>query len=89
VYEFAPDAYEVLDEPATDAGNNPLPPGEYVPPEQEPSVYDSWKVPDLKAEIDRRNADRDPGGDTYLDGSGLKADLVAALDADDANQPGQ
>lgn len=24
-YDFAPDGYEVLDKPATDAGNNPLP----------------------------------------------------------------
>lgn len=25
-YDFAPDAFEVVDKPATDAGNNPLPP---------------------------------------------------------------
>lgn len=25
-YDFAPDAYDLLDKPATDAGNNPLPP---------------------------------------------------------------
>jgi hypothetical protein len=89
MYEFNPDAYEILDEPATDAGNNPLPPGEYVAPEAQPSVYEDWLVADLKGEIDQRNALRDPEGDNYLDGSGLKADLVAALDADDANQTGQ
>lgn len=26
MYDFAPDGYEVLDKPATDSGNNPLPP---------------------------------------------------------------
>ena len=25
MYDFAPDAYEVLDKPATDSGNNPIP----------------------------------------------------------------
>jgi hypothetical protein len=26
MYDFAPSGYEVLDKPATDSGNNPLPP---------------------------------------------------------------
>lgn len=40
----------------------------------------------LLEEIEKRNANRDPEGDTYLDGSGNKADLVAALEADDKAQ---
>jgi hypothetical protein len=88
-YEFNPEAYELLDEPATDAGNNPLAPGAYEAPEELPGPYDGWKVDELKAEVDRRNVDRDPTGDAYLDGSGKKADLITALTADDANQPGQ
>jgi hypothetical protein len=42
-----------------------------------------------EGKVDRRNVDRDPTGDAYLDGSGKKADLITALTADDANQPGQ
>lgn len=90
MYEFSPDAYEVLEDAAVDSGNNPLPPDTVLAEQPEPAgVYDGWKVDELKAEIDNRNTDRDPAGDTYLDGSGKKADLVAALEADDANQSGQ
>lgn len=43
--------------------------------------YQSMKVADLKAEIARRNADRDEADRISTDGK--KADLVAALEADD------
>lgn len=58
-----------------------------------PVAYADRRVADLEAEIDRRNADRDPEGDSYIrpEGSGrngavVKDDLVAALEADDAAQ---
>jgi hypothetical protein len=47
--------------------------------------YEDQKVADLRKEIDRRNADRDPSGDEDIkpDGTSKEA-LVAALEADDA-----
>jgi hypothetical protein len=44
--------------------------------------YDSLTVPDLRAEIDKRNADRED--DAKLSTQGNKPDLVATLEADDA-----
>jgi hypothetical protein len=44
--------------------------------------YASMKVADLKAEIERRNEGREEPD--RLPGDGKKADLVAALEADDA-----
>jgi hypothetical protein len=44
--------------------------------------YDALTVPKLKAEIERRNDGRDPAA--LLSVEGKKADLVAALQADDA-----
>jgi hypothetical protein len=49
--------------------------------------YEAMKVADLKAEIERRNADRDEADRVPVDGK--KADLVAALQADDATKSGQ
>lgn len=47
------------------------------------SVYADLKAADLKAEIERRNADRDD--DAKITPAGKKnADLIAALEADDA-----
>lgn len=43
--------------------------------------YESWKVADLKEEIESRNAER--GDDEQISLDGKKADLVAALVADD------
>lgn len=47
------------------------------------SPYASMKVDELKAEIDSRNQGRDEAD--RLSAEGKKADLVAALDADDAS----
>lgn len=44
--------------------------------------YDDLKVDELKAEIDSRNDGRDEGDLISTDGK--KADLIAALEADDA-----
>lgn len=44
--------------------------------------YSAMKVADLRAEIDRRNDGRDEAD--LLSTDGKKADLVAALEADDA-----
>jgi hypothetical protein len=46
--------------------------------------YDDQKVADLKAEIERRNSDRDEADQIPSDGK--KAELVAALEADDEAQ---
>lgn len=43
--------------------------------------YDSFKVADLKAEIERRNEGREDADLLSLEGN--KADLVATLEADD------
>lgn len=45
--------------------------------------YDDLKVPDLKAEIDRRNEGREDDAKVKPD-SDKKADLIAALEVDDA-----
>lgn len=48
------------------------------------SYYDQFKVTELQSMIDERNADRDPEGEFYVKpASTRKADLMAALDADD------
>lgn len=46
--------------------------------------YSDTKVPDLKAKIESRNEGREEGDLISLDG--VKADLVAALEADDASE---
>jgi hypothetical protein len=80
VVDGAPDAYDVLDEAAVDAAGRVLP---VVHAGKEPEVegYDSHTVADLKAEIERRNADR-PEED-LIPAQGNKPDLIAALEADD------
>lgn len=45
--------------------------------------YSSMTVSDLRAEIDRRNEGR--AEEDLIPADGLKADLVAALEADDGN----
>lgn len=79
--------YELLDEPAVDHVEQPLPPEFDVrrhgaPP---PSPYEASTVKELEAEIDARNADRPE--EQHISKSGNKSDLVAALEADDANPP--
>jgi hypothetical protein len=46
--------------------------------------YADMKVDELKAEINSRNEGRDPEGAGFISSDGKKADLVAALEADDA-----
>ena len=46
--------------------------------------YADQKVSDLRSEIDRRNESRED--DAKIPSDGNKADLVAALEADDATQ---
>lgn len=45
-------------------------------------AYSEWSAKQLKAEIDRRNADRTEDTQIVLDGN-KKSDAVAALEADD------
>ena len=54
-----------------------------------PEGYAAMKVADLKAELERRNADRDEDAQITVEGTGkngavLGKDIAAALDADDA-----
>lgn len=58
-------------------------------PAAEASRYEGMKVADLKAELERRNADRDEDGQILVEGSGKNGavvgkDIIAALEADDA-----
>ncbi|AYF29305.1 hypothetical protein CSH63_17905 [Micromonospora tulbaghiae] len=55
---------------------------EEVRDEAPASGYAAMKVPELKAEIERRNTDRAEAD--RIPGDGNKPDLVAALEADDA-----
>lgn len=55
----------------------------------EDSGYAGMKVADLKAELERRNADRDEESQIEVEGTGkngavLGKDIAAALEADDA-----
>lgn len=52
------------------------------PPAEAGSKYDGAKVAELRAEIDRRNQGRDEA--SLIPTDGVRADLVAALVADDA-----
>lgn len=46
-------------------------------------AYSDFSVDDLKAEIATRNEDRDEDDHIVVGGKGNKADLIAALEADD------
>lgn len=46
--------------------------------------YASWKKDQLEAEVDRRNEDREDDDLIEVEAPGNKAELVAALQADDA-----
>jgi len=50
-------------------------------PQAAESAYTGQKVDDLKAEIDRRNEGREEAD--LIPSDGKKADLIAALEADD------
>lgn len=55
--------------------------GEHVLTDDEPGGYGSMKVDELKAEIDSRNEGREEAD--LIPSDGRKADLIAALEADD------
>lgn len=56
--------------------------------EPEPVDYSGWKKAELEAEVDTRNEGLEPDDEGYVlvGGKGNVADLVAALEADDAAQ---
>lgn len=56
--------------------------GEASAPGEESQGYASQTAAELKAEIDRRNEGREE--DALISKTGKKADLIAALEADDA-----
>ena len=76
--------FAVLDEPAMDSRGRMLPtkraPRE-VAPASEPAPLTAMRVSDLKAEIDKRNEGREEAD--LIPADGKKADLIAALEADD------
>lgn len=51
--------------------------------DDEDEGYSDWSVKELKAEIDSRNEDRDEDDQIVPEEPGNKAELVAALEADD------
>lgn len=73
-------------------GETTYAPGETIPADvveliDNPAVwgksYSDLDVAGLKAEIDQRNEGRDPEGAGWISSDGKKADLIAALEADD------
>lgn len=72
--------YEEMDESAVNANGDPLPARRRSEAAPE-TGYAAHTVVDLKAEIDRRNADRVE--EQHVPSSGNKSDLIAALEADD------
>jgi hypothetical protein len=62
---------------------NPKAWGEGTDTESSDTTYSSMKVDDLKAEIESRNDGRDEAD--QLSTEGKKADLIAVLEADDAD----
>lgn len=70
------DAYEVLDEAAVDHNERPLEPVVKTAP-----GLDEQTIPDLKAEIARRNEGRNEAD--QIPSTGNKPDLIAAIAADD------
>lgn len=79
----AEDVFEVLDEDAADVNGEPLPP-KIADSKPQPEGYEAATVAEIKAEIDRRNADRK--ADDQISTQGNKPDLIAALVADDQKE---
>lgn len=50
---------------------------------EKPAGYGSWKKADLEAEVAKRNEGRDDDDLVVVEAPGNKAELVAALEADD------
>jgi hypothetical protein len=82
-FDASPDAWRKVDSPATYADGTPRPP-KYKVDLEPASPLASMTVAQLNDEIARRNADRDPDGDTYIrpEAPGNKPELIAALAAD-------
>ena len=74
IVEANPDAYEVLDDDATDPSGNPVPAVFNVP--NAAAAYDGKKADELKTELENRGLPTD----------GLKADLLARLVEDDTKE---
>lgn len=82
-FDANPDVWRELKSDATYADGTPRPPKYHV--DLEPSsAFAGMTVAQLAEEIDRRNAERDPEGDTYItpEAPGNKPELLAALVAD-------
>lgn len=89
-YDAAPEAWREVDSPATYPDGTPRPP-KYKVTLEPASPLAGMTVPELKDEIDRRNADRDPEGDDYIvpEEPGNKPELLAALAADEGRSAGE
>lgn len=70
--EVPADVVELIDNPAV-----------WGDDESSDKSYADMKVDELKDEIAKRNEGRDPEGAGFISSDGKKADLVAALAADD------
>lgn len=91
IHEFGPDdqvpawAQKAISNPSAWAEEPDTEPAPGNPAtEGEPVDYASWKKDQLEAEVDRRNEDREDDDLIEVEAPGNKAELVAALQADDA-----
>jgi hypothetical protein len=87
VARFNEAVFTKVDKPATNSVGDPLPVKHRALRAAPEEGYDSLKVDELNEEIDRRNEDRGEA-DLIKPDSGKKADLVAALEADDNTTTG-
>ena len=82
-----PEFHTVLKKDAANADGTPLPAKHYVDLSSRTDLYESRTVGDLKDELARRNATRPADAQLEVGGQGNKPDLIAALIADDEENP--
>jgi len=84
---YGPDSDDIPGWALKQMGDHCFEDGQKTDSDDEPDgqvAYSKQNVPDLEAEIERRNNDRADDDQIVVGGKGNKADLVAALEADDA-----
>jgi hypothetical protein len=71
-----------IDDRLVDSFGNTVGGAESDDEEEVETGYESWNVKQLRAEIENRNSEREDE-ETHISAAGKKADLIAALAADD------
>lgn len=82
-FESLPDAFTEVDKPAVDIYGVDVPPKHYIDLSSASTAYEGRTVAQLTEDLDGRNAERDADSQVAPEGR-TKADIVAALVADDA-----